>query len=55
MQKKQFLLKTVFEFEDLAAGTYAVIARKWVYKISRKPVKLKDGEDIEIEIKMKRQ
>ena len=61
LKRKNIVEKTVsdedgfFEFEDLAAGTYAVIVRKMGYKISRKTIKLKDDEDIEIEIKMKNQ
>jgi len=61
IKKKNSAEKTVsdedgfFEFEDLDAGTYTVITRKIGYKISRKTVKLKDDEDVEIEIKMRRQ
>ena len=61
IKRKNIAEKTVsdedgfFEIEALDAGTYVVIARKMGYKITRKTVKLKEDEDVEIEIKMKRQ
>ena len=43
-----------FEFTDLDANTYVIIAKKKGYKRSSKTVILKEGEDKEIEIKMQK-
>ncbi|HHT9112577.1 MAG: S8 family serine peptidase [Planctomycetes bacterium] len=43
-----------FEFTDLDANTYVIIANKKGYKRSSKTVILKEGEEKEIEIKMKK-
>ncbi len=43
-----------FEFEDLSADTYVIIAKKSGYKKGKKTVTLEEGETIEIEFKMKR-
>lgn len=43
-----------FEFAYLDADTYIVIARKKGYKRSSKTVKLEEGEEKEIQIKMKK-
>jgi subtilisin family serine protease len=44
-----------FEFADLDAETYVIIAKKKGYKRSSKTVILKEGAEKEIEIKLKRQ
>ena len=52
--KKTALTDTegAFEFTDLDAGTYRIVATKKSYKKWRKTVKLGEGEDVEIEIEM---
>ena len=44
-----------FEFADLDAETYVIIAKKKGYKRSSKTVILKEGEEKEVQIKLKRQ
>lgn len=43
-----------FEFEDLSADTYIILAKKKGYKKGKKTVTLEEGEEIEIEIEMKK-
>ena len=43
-----------FEFKDLEADTYVIIAKKKGYKRAKQTLKLGDGEDSEIEIEMKK-
>ena len=43
-----------FEFSDLEADTYVIIAKKKGYKNAKQTLKLGDGEDREIEIEMKK-
>lgn len=43
-----------FEFEDLSADTYIIFAKKKGYKKGKKTVTLEEGEEIEIEIEMKK-
>ncbi len=43
-----------FEFKDLEADTYVIIAKKKGYKRAKQTLKLGDGEDREIEIEMKK-
>jgi alpha-tubulin suppressor-like RCC1 family protein len=43
-----------FEFEDLDADTYVILAKKRGYKKSKKTVKLEEGESEEIEIEMRK-
>ncbi len=43
-----------FEFEDLSADTYIILAKKKGYKKGKKMVTLEEGEEIEIEIEMKK-
>jgi subtilisin family serine protease len=44
-----------FEFTDLDANTYVIIANKKGYKRSSKTVILKEGDEKEVQIKLKRQ
>ena len=41
-----------FEFTDLEAGTYGIMAKKKFYKAAQKTVVVEEGEDVEIEIEM---
>src|SRR3989304_2454459 len=41
-----------FEFTDLEAGTYRIMAKKKFYKAAQKTVVVEEGEDVEIEIEM---
>ena len=43
-----------FEFTDLEAGTYRIVAKKRFYKAAQKTVVVEEGEDVEIEIEMKK-
>ena len=43
-----------FEFEDLYADTYIILAKKRGYKKGKKTVTLEEGEETEIEIEMKK-
>ena len=43
-----------FEFTDLDAGTYRIVAKKKFYKAAQKTVVVEEGEDVEIEIEMKK-
>ena len=43
-----------FEFTDLEAGTYRIVAKKRFYKTAQKTVVVEEGEDVEIEIEMKK-
>jgi hypothetical protein len=45
-----------FEFKDLEAGIYRIVAKKRFYKAAQQTVELEEGEDkeIEIEIEMKK-
>lgn len=44
----------LFEFNDLEADTYALIARKSGYKTSKTKIELEQGEEEEVEIQMKK-
>ena len=43
-----------FEFKDLEADTYIIIAKKKGYKRAKQTLKLDDGEETEIEVEMKK-
>ena len=43
-----------FEFKDLEAGIYRIVAKKRFYKAAQQTVELEEGEDKEIEIEMKK-
>ena len=43
-----------FEFTDLEADTYLLFAKKKRFKKTKVTVRLKEGEDKEVEIEMKR-
>ena len=43
-----------FEFTDLEAGRYRIVAKKRFYKAAQQTVELEEGEDKEIEIEMKK-
>ena len=43
-----------FEFEDLSADTYIILAKKKGYKKGKKTVTLEEGEEIDLEIEMKK-
>jgi len=45
----------LFEFDDLEADTYSLIAKKSGYKTSKTKIELSQGEQNEVEIQMKKE